>query len=103
MSFDDANRRLTTTYAYGTADARTWSTTYKPLGQVATLAKPNGVNIAYSTSVCVNWRLRIFCFLEGALPGTGGVLWLDCLEKQRRALRGRNLPRDIRAPVRQWA
>ena len=55
------------------------------------------------TSVCVNWRVRIFCFLEGALPGMGGVLWLDCLEKQRRALRGRNLPRDIQAPVRQWA
>ena len=26
----------------------------------------------------------------------------DCLEKRSQALRGRNLTRDIRAPVRQW-
>ena len=47
-TYDTANRRLTTTYAYGTMDARTWTVTYKPLGQVATLTKPNGIVITYS-------------------------------------------------------
>ncbi len=45
--YDLANRRTSTTYAYGTADARTWGMTYTPLGQLAALAKPGGVNIAY--------------------------------------------------------
>jgi len=31
------------------------------------------------------------------------MLQFDCPEKRRQALRGRNLPRDIRAEVRQGA
>src|SRR5690606_30826933 len=36
------------TYAHGTADARTWTSTYTPLGQVETLTKPNGIVIEYT-------------------------------------------------------
>ena len=40
----------------------------------------------------VQWYLRMVC---------QRIHW-SCLEKPSRALRGRNLKRDIQAPVRQW-
>jgi RHS repeat-associated protein len=45
---DNANRRTQTTYAVGTSDSRSWTMTYKPLGQIATLTKPSGVIVTYS-------------------------------------------------------
>ena len=44
---------------------------------------------------------QVDCFVSGTVAWS--MLQFDCPEKRRQALRGRNLPRDIRAEVRQGA
>ena len=86
--YDLANRRTSTTYAYGTADARTWGMTYTPLGQLAALAKPGGVNIAYGYDNRELLLTRTYMQGSGTL-GTDVFTYSPksaALEQHRRAL-----------------
>ena len=46
--YDNANRRTSTTYAYSTSNATTWTMSYTPLGQLQVLTKPTSATITYS-------------------------------------------------------
>ena len=51
----------------------------------------------------VKLRLAPQLIVSFQAPRAWSMLQFDCPEKRRQALRGRNLPRDIRAEVRQGA